>query len=178
MAARRAVPLGVRRSVSKGFSLIEVLIALLVLSVGLLGLALLQVLNVRYTASAQSRTVATNLATEVLDMMRSNPRHVVLYNRLTEEYFNGYTPPAAGCTSTGDTAASALNNIARWRCDVASRLPAGRGTVVVAGSEATGFQATVTVTWTDDVGRSIDVEDAGNKGLPAKTTSFQVTSTL
>lgn len=178
MAARRAASFGYRRAGSAGFSLIEVLIALLVLSVGLLGLALLQVLNVRYTASAQSRTVATNLATEVLDMMRSNPRHVVLYNRITTQYFDGYAPPAGGCTSTGDTAASALNNIARWRCDVASRLPSGRGSVVVAGNEATGFQATVTVTWTDDVGRSIDVEDASNKGLPAKTTSFQVVSTL
>lgn len=167
-----------RHAASTGFSLIEVLIALLVLSMGLLGLALLQVLNVRYTASAQSRTVATNLATEVLDMMRSNPRHVVLYNRITTEYFNGYVPPAGGCTAVGDTAASALNNIARWRCDVASRLPDGRGSVVVAGNDAIGYTATVTVTWTDDVGRNIDEETPANKGLPAKTTSFQVTSTL
>lgn len=157
-----------------GFSLIEVLIALLVLAVGLLGLAMLQTLNVRYTSSAQHRTVATNLATEVLDMMRSNPRHVVLYNRLTDASFTGYAPPAGGCSAVGDSAATAVNNVTRWRCDVATRLPSGRGSVLVGGSETTGYTATVTVSWVDDVGQ----DDSGDVDLPGKTTSFVVTSRL
>ena len=55
-----------------GFSMIEVLIALLVLAFGLLGFALLQTLNLRYTQSANTRTQATNLAYDLLDQMRSN----------------------------------------------------------------------------------------------------------
>ncbi|UNK50597.1 type IV pilus modification protein PilV [Lysobacter sp. S4-A87] len=156
-----------------GFSLIEVLMALLVLALGLLGLAFLQVLNVRYTSSAEHRTMATNLATEAFDMMRSNPRHLVVYNRVTEGYFTGYTPDTAGCSKVGDDAATALNNIVRWRCDVASQLPAGRGSIVIAGSEAAGFTATVSLSWSDDVGRA-----DGQAGVPGKTTTFQVTSTL
>ena len=156
-----------------GFSLIEVLIALLVLSLGLLGLAFLQVMNVRYTTSAQHRTMATNLATEVLDMMRSNPRHLVVYNRLTEGSFAGVVADPAGCSKTGDDAATALNNLTRWRCDVVSQLPGGRGSVVVAGDDVIGYTATVSLTWSDDAGREDGVD-----GVPGGTTTFQVTSTL
>jgi len=98
-----------------GFSLIEVLIALLVLALGLLGLAFMQVLNVRYTSSAENRTMATNLAGEVLDMMRSNPRHMVVYQRITEGSFAGVTEPAGGCSAVGNDAATAVRNVARRR---------------------------------------------------------------
>jgi len=157
-----------------GFSLIEVLIALLLLSIGLLGLAFLQVVNVRYTTSAEHRTIATNLATEVLDMMRSNPRHVVVYGRLTEASFNGFAPPPGGCSTVDEEAADPQSNIARWRCHVNERLPGGRGSVVVGGDDLTGYNATVTVSWTDDVG----YEDGGSAGEPQSTTTFQVTSLL
>lgn len=163
-----------RQSHQQGFSLIEVLIALLLLAIGLLGLAFLQVLNVRYTASAEQRTIATNLATEVLDMMRSNPRHVVVYSRLTDDSFDGFEPPPAGCSRVGEDAASPLNNIARWRCHVVERLPGGAGSVVVAGDDVAGYNATVTVSWADDVG----YEDTGAVGEPQSTTTFQVTSLL
>ena len=57
---------------SRGFSLIEVLIALLVLAFGLLGFALLQTMNVRFVQSANYRTQATNLSYELLDQIRIN----------------------------------------------------------------------------------------------------------
>ncbi|MFE0501803.1 type IV pilus modification protein PilV [Lysobacter soli] len=159
-----------------GFSLIEVLIALLVLALGLLGLAFMQVLNVRYTGSAEHRTMATNLAGEVLDMMRSNPRHVVVYQRLTEDSFAGVTEPAGGCSTVAEDAASALENIDRWRCDVVSQLPGGTGQVEIDGTQATGYTVTVTVSWTDDVGA--DDDEAQNAAGTGQRTSFQVTSLL
>lgn len=48
------------------------MIAVLVLGVGLLGLALLQTMNVRFVQSANFRTQATNLGYEVLDQVRAN----------------------------------------------------------------------------------------------------------
>ncbi|WP_362062601.1 type IV pilus modification protein PilV, partial [Streptomyces sp. NPDC048255] len=55
----------------RGFSMIEVLIAVLVIGLGLLGLAMLQTLNVRYAQSANYRTRATNLAYDLLDQIRA-----------------------------------------------------------------------------------------------------------
>lgn len=159
-----------------GFSLIEVLIALLVLALGLLGLAFLQVLNVRYTNSAEHRTMATNLATEVIDMMRSNPRHLVVYNRLDKASFAGVAVPAGGCNKVGDTEATAQNNIARWRCDVVSQLPGGVGNVAVAGNDTVGYTATVDLEWVDDVGREDNADDNA-KGIGQKA-SFRVVTQL
>lgn len=61
-----------KKAVQEGFSLIEVLVALLVLSVGLLGYALLQTTTVRFTQSANYRTQATNLTYQLIDQMRAN----------------------------------------------------------------------------------------------------------
>ena len=55
-----------------GFSLMEVLISVLVLSIGLLGLAGLQVAGVRSGHSVYFRTQATLLANDIMDRMRTN----------------------------------------------------------------------------------------------------------
>lgn len=62
-----------------GFSMIEVLVALVILAIGLLGFALLQTMNLRFTQSANYRTQATNLAYDLLDQMRANRFQAVWY---------------------------------------------------------------------------------------------------
>ncbi len=57
---------------SRGFSLIEVLVALLVLSIGLLGLAFLQGQGMKFNTNAYARTQATLLAYDIVDRMRAN----------------------------------------------------------------------------------------------------------
>src|SRR5690606_37357910 len=57
-------------AMARGFSLIEVMVAVLVLSLGLLGLAALQGLSMRNNQSANYRTQATNLAYEFIDTAR------------------------------------------------------------------------------------------------------------
>jgi type IV pilus assembly protein PilV len=57
---------------SKGFSLIEVLVAVLVLAIGLLGVAALQINATRANQSAELRSQASMLAYFMLDAMRAN----------------------------------------------------------------------------------------------------------
>ena len=59
------------RSTAQGFTLLEVLIALMVLSVGLLGLANLQILGLRSNQGAFLRSQATVLAEELAERMQS-----------------------------------------------------------------------------------------------------------
>lgn len=80
-------------STRRGFSLIEVLIAVVVLSVGLLALAALQSSLIRYSADAKAQSVALSLAKETLENMRS-------YQSMDE--FRALTSLAVGSAETID----------------------------------------------------------------------------
>jgi len=56
----------------KGFTLIEVLVSMIVLAIGLLGLAGLQMSSLRNNLSAYHRSQATQLAYDMADRMRTN----------------------------------------------------------------------------------------------------------
>lgn len=60
-------------SSERGIALIEILISVLVLAIGLLGIAALQSSSVRYSQSAQERTTALIMAGTLTEIIRSNP---------------------------------------------------------------------------------------------------------
>lgn len=102
--------------------MIEVLIALVILAVGLLGLALLQTMNLRYTKSAEQRTQAVNLAGELLDTMRSNRSQIAAY-AMTQTDFP-VTVGTQGCQGLATSPLTASGNVDRWQCEVNERLGA------------------------------------------------------
>lgn len=53
--------------------MVEVLVALVITSVGLLGLAMLQVQGLKFNTSAYLRTQSTLLANDIIDRIRTNP---------------------------------------------------------------------------------------------------------
>ena len=139
MTGRNRFRTPTRATAVRGFSMLEVLIALVVLAVGLLGLALMQTMNLRYTQSANHRTQATNLAYDLLDQMRAN--------RLSAEQFDAATFAAgavsgAGCTRPVATVSVAAT-IGRWQCQVVEAL----GTQATANVDYNAGQATVVLTW-------------------------------
>jgi type IV pilus assembly protein PilV len=103
-----------------GFTLLEVLIALLVLSIGLLGLAALQTTGLRSNQMASMRTLATQFTYDITDRMRSNPVGVA-----NGEYVVGraVTPSSSIAPWTGGTLG--LTDLTEWRANIASRLPGG-----------------------------------------------------
>ena len=126
---------------SRGFSLLEVLIALLVLAFGLLGFALLQTMNVRFVQSSNYRTQATNLAYDLLDQMRTNRYQAAWY---TNASFAAGTVPRAGCSRpTGSIAVS--DNVLRWQCQVVQALGDGASATVVNNNG----RVTVGIAWGD-----------------------------
>ncbi len=126
-----------------GFSMIEVLIALLVLAFGLLGLAFMQTLNLRYTKSAQQRTQAVNLASELLDTMRANRSQLAAYAMVEEDFDS--IDASAGCPTFA--AATVARNIERWQCEVREALgPGAFAEVTVSGAPL----VTVSVHWAED----------------------------
>jgi type IV pilus assembly protein PilV len=121
-----------------GFSLLEVLIALLVLSIGLLGLAALQTTSLRSNEMASMRTTATQLAYDISDRMRANPAGVTA----------GSYVLAGGATPTG-TSVAALDLIA-WNQAVTA-LPGGRSSITQCDGASVppcdGITHIITVQW-------------------------------
>jgi len=130
--------------VMQGFTLLEVLVALLVLSIGLLGLAGMQTLSLRNNQSAFQRSQAVVLAYDALDRVRGNRDQAASYVTTFDEEsadFSTTNCPAAGCTA----AQMAGNDLAAWKAEV-TRLPAGAGQIAIDANN----QATVEVRWSDN----------------------------
>jgi len=104
------------RKKASGYTLIEVLIAVLILSIGLLSLAFTQANSMRYTHSAYLRSQATLLSGDILDSIRTN--------RMNAE--SGAYDITIGTPASG-TGTIALNDLNTWKSNLAARLPQGDG---------------------------------------------------
>lgn len=139
-----------RRSAA-GFTLIEVLVALVILSVGLLGIAGMISVSLKSSGSTYTRTQVTALTYNILDRMRANRAQAVTgaYNLAMTDP----TPTGGNCISTNITnsctpAQIAAFDLAEWRANLASELPSGNGSIsTVAVNNMT--QVTITIEWSD-----------------------------
>lgn len=125
-----------------GFSLIEVLIAVIILSIGLLGMARLQIISMQNNNGAFYRSQATLLANEILDRMRLNLAAAGSYAIAAD----APAPAVASCIANPcDPVAVAQADLMEWRGEIARLLPAGTGSIVVGASNV----VTVDIRWTD-----------------------------
>jgi type IV pilus assembly protein PilV len=130
----------------RGFTLLEVLIALLVFSLGLLGMAGLLVVSVKTNHSAYLRTQASFLAQSMADRMRANvPR--VWTGDYDGSYPTGDTDPCpVGSATSCSRADIATRDKAQWSTQLQDQLPNATatiactpdGTVSVTAAEAAG----------------------------------------
>lgn len=135
---------GIRARRSKGLTLIEVLVALIVLSIGILGLATLQTQSLSFNNAASQRSQATALAYDMADKMRANRPAA-----LNGDYFIAFQDPAPACAAPNLVGTVAAQDISMWRMALACRLPDATGSIApVAG----GNQITLTVRWDDSNG--------------------------
>ncbi len=112
-----------------GFTLLEVLVALVVLSVGLLGLSGLQTNSLRNNYDAFLRSQATVMTTDILDRMRANR-----VGALADEYDIAYSdekPAAVVCSEAACNPSDVADrDVLAWLNQV-GRLPNGEGYIDV-----------------------------------------------
>jgi len=114
---------------SRGFTLLEVLIALLVFSLGLLGLAGLMIMSIKTNHSAYLRTQATFLAESMADRMRADSMAI------WSSSYNGSYPLASGSSDpcAGGVACSAVDVASRdkfiWSQQLRDSLPNAAATI-------------------------------------------------
>ncbi len=124
------------RNTQTGVSMVEVLVAIMILSVGLLGLAGLQSAGLTHNQSANSRSTASMLAYGLLDSMRAN--------RVVAEV-GAYDIALGSSLSAGTSMTS--QDINSWLNELARSLPAGTGSVTTVGG-----RVMITIQWDDSRG--------------------------
>jgi type IV pilus assembly protein PilV len=113
--------------------LIEVLVALLVLSIGLIGVAALQANALQANHGSQMRSQATNLAYDIADRMRAN-RAAALNNAYVGEYDAVNCPSSAGDLPSL-SGSLADRDLTEWRVALACGLPSGRARITRDGDD-------------------------------------------
>jgi type IV pilus assembly protein PilV len=95
----------------KGISLVEAMVALVVLAIGMLGIAALHVESVKANRTALLRTQAVNLANDLADRIRANRQAGVSYRLAI-----GALPAVGNCVVTNNctNAELAVDDLARW----------------------------------------------------------------
>jgi type IV pilus assembly protein PilV len=166
-----------------GFTLIEVLVATLVLTVGILGVAAMQMVSFQTNQGAYMRSQAVYLAQDILDRMRANEQGystTTVYNAV-DTSDDATIPASPGCVVTSG-GCSALQmgqqDIREWAQNFTNidavgeyrpRLMNGVGTI----TRGAGNEFTVTVTWDE---RDYDV--AGNLTRDILTRTVALTAEL
>jgi len=126
----------------RGMSLLEVLVAMTVLAIGLLGMAALLGKAMQYNHGAQARTQAVLLASDMVERVRTNRPNRIQYTVFAGDprVCDPEWMPAADSTV-------AQNDVSEWLNNIGCRLPGGVGEVQVDGNTLS-----VAVGWTDTSG--------------------------
>jgi type IV pilus assembly protein PilV len=149
------------KGLQRGYSLLEVLIAMIVLAVGMLGIAGLQLLSVKNTHSAYYRSQATLLAYDIIDNIRANPNKISSYEIDLGDMPSGSYSTCVGTGASCSTDDMAKYDLFQWKCTIGKwagvapcnssdligivgLLPGGDGSVVREGNDVR-----VTVQWID-----------------------------
>jgi type IV pilus assembly protein PilV len=150
-----------RRDAQQGVTILEILVAILIISFGLLGTAGMQAIGLKASVSANQRTAATLLAYDAADRMRANMGGVA-----AGAYHNYTATTVATCLSAGcSTSEMAQNDMAEWNAAIAAALPSGigivcrdsspddgsgNGSVIVAGCDGIGNAYVIKIWWLED----------------------------
>jgi type IV pilus assembly protein PilV len=128
--------------ISHGFSLLEVLVALVVISIGLLGVAAMQTMALTAGQGGYLRTQAVFQTYDMMDRLRANATGLAagLYDNIPDT-------PGSLPAACSPCAADQIRNFDRYDWNTANQnlLPNGRGTVTSPDSNT----FTINVLWDD-----------------------------
>jgi type IV pilus assembly protein PilV len=134
MNSRNPQPL-TRARRQRGISIVEALVALVVIAVGMLGIAGLYLSSLQSSRSAKLRAQAVQLAGSLADRIRANRDAVMAYD--TAEY--GGAPTGLDCETRRCTPEQlAQDDLAEWIADIQGTLPgaaSATGNVIVTDND-------------------------------------------
>jgi type IV pilus assembly protein PilV len=150
-----------------GLGLIESLIALLVISIGLLGVAALQITSLKQSSSAQNHSQAVWYSYEMTDRINANRGAILQYVGI--DTANTYDKDCQGSPCSPSDMVTADAQI--WK-NLVSKLPSGRGVITQPNAGVQALQ--VTVMWDDGADESNCTNGEPNSnGMTCYTVTIQ-----
>lgn len=152
----------------KGVGLIEVLVAVFILSGGLMGLAALQTKSLRYNHEAYMRTVASILSSDIIDRLRANSAEALSTDSYSFTLGENASGDADACeTASCSSTALAAYDYKQWSDELASQLPGGIGAISAGTLNAAGWREyTITIQF-----NSVSTDNTSEDAAP-ETSSF------
>ena len=132
-----------RRAMARGFTMVETLVALVVLGVGLLGIASLYVVTLRTSGGAIYRMQAVNLASDLGARIRANPTAGTSYAGPPATAPGTCTGPDKSCTPEQ----MAAHDLYDWQEQIANTLPGNPTGTVTVDTSTTPWTYEITITW-------------------------------
>lgn len=142
-----------KTSGQSGFTLIEVLVTVVVTTVGLLGFAGLLASSVASNREAYMRSQATFLSYHMVERMRANKPAVLL---------GAYTLSVDDTPATGSVAG---DDLVGWRVLLSNYLPAGTGAVSADGNG----NVTISIQWSSKSDNAADADGVENRQFTSQT---------
>jgi type IV pilus assembly protein PilV len=144
-----------RRAAAAGFSLVEVLVALVIIGIGMLGIAKLQALAYASTSTASLRSLAALEASSLASAMHANRNYWAVLSAGFSYQFTGTAAPVttdsaltgAGCTSACAAPALAAYDVQTWVTAVNQVLPNATGTISC--PTVNPVSCGITLSWTE-----------------------------
>lgn len=146
----------------RGVALIESLVAIVVASLGILGIVGIQLRTLADTQTSVRREQAIRLIEDLSERMKVNPN--ALNNLASYASAFSDTPTPTACPTTGcSPTQQATYDLAKWKESVAQNLPLGAASIFLApGETAARRQLGVMISWRENerVGSKTDDIDA------------------
>ena len=164
----------IKQKVQAGFTLLEVMIALAIFSIGMLGIAGMQARGIQSTGFSQFRTIAIIQSYDMAERIQANitGARAGLYNDLAPVIVGGLDCVNAQCSS----AQFATFDHFEWNTVNNAVLPSGRGSVIGAPTPTGGITFTITVMWDEDRSGVVGTGCSGDPSVDLKcyTTTFEI----
>ena len=140
----------IRLQKQKGLSLLEILVTVVILSVGLLGLASMQLQGTQSNQSAWMRSQASFLAYDIIDRMRNNRALAINQSSYKIVLGDKFSTPSTNCTTADCTPAQMAEfDVYEWDTAVKQTLPDGEGEITFETGASGSPIVRITVWWQD-----------------------------
>lgn len=172
---RRPLPSHPQAAFARGISLLESLVAMVVLALGVLAMLTMQLRTLADTQTSTRRVQAIRLIEDLGERIRANPHAWEQLERYLSDWQGAAALPSATSCSARPCSAAALaeHELAQWQLQVARSLPLGQARVFLAPGEnqaANRRQLGVMIRWRESTHASQGSGDHAQYRNPVDST--------